>query len=95
MTFGFRGEALASISSVSEFTLSSNDGSRPAGSMVYTNGGEYFKQTDIAHERGTTVQVRKLFFNTPARLNYLKKPRTEYVKILDFVQKASLAYPSI
>lgn len=95
MTFGFRGEALASISSVSEFTLSSNDGTSTAGRGIYTDGWDTFTESDIPHERGTTIQVKNLFHNTPARLNYLKKPRTEYLKIVDIVQKFALAYPKI
>lgn len=95
MTFGFRGEALASISSVSDFTISSKTQQCDTGSSVNTAGGEEFSQKIVAHEIGTTVQVEKLFFNTPARLSYLKKPRTEYLKIQDLVHKIALAYPQV
>ena len=95
MTFGFRGEALASISSVSRFSMSSNIEWKTWGRNISTTGGENFIQKDIAHDKGTTIQVEDLFFNTPARLNYLKKPRTEYMKTYEFLQKIALAYPKI
>lgn len=95
MTFGFRGEALASISSVSEFRISSKIEGASAGASVFTAGGEEFQQSDIAHNIGTTIRVENLFFNTPARLGYLKKPRTEYLKIQEFIQRMALAYPGV
>jgi DNA mismatch repair protein MutL len=49
----------------------------------------------IASENGTKIIVKDLFFNTPARLNYLKKPRTEYSKIKEFVEQIALSYPQI
>lgn len=50
---------------------------------------------DVAHDVGTTIRVENLFFNTPARLAYLKKPRTEYLKIQELVQRLALAYPEV
>lgn len=95
MTFGFRWEALASISSVSEFRISSKTLQQAEGVQIKTQGGEDISQEIIAHDRGTTVQVSQLFFNTPARLAYLKTPRTEYLKIQEFVQKIALIYPHV
>ncbi len=95
MTFGFRWEALASISSVSEFSICSKTCTCPTGKSICTSWWEDFTESDIAHNVGTTVLVEKLFFNTPARLAYLKKPRTEYLKIQEFIQKMALAYPEI
>lgn len=95
MTFGFRGEALASISSVSEFTLSSKTAWNAGGRSVSTSGGDEVEARDVAHDVGTTIRVENLFFNTPARLAYLKKPRTEYLKIQELVQRLALAYPEV
>ena len=49
----------------------------------------------MAHNVGTSIRVEKLFFNTPARLGYLKKPRTEYLKVQEFIQRMALAYPDV
>jgi len=95
MTFGFRWEALASISSVSEFTIKSKTKNCIKAGQVFTAGGDEFKQSDIAHNVGTSILVERLFFNTPARLAYLKKPRTEYLKIQELIQKMALAYPEL
>jgi DNA mismatch repair protein MutL len=95
MTFGFRGEALASIASVSEFSISSKTADCKNAKQVISEGGENISEQIIAHEIGTSVKVSKLFFNTPARLAYLKKPRTEYLKIQEFIQKIALIYPNV
>ncbi len=95
MTFGFRGEALASISSVSKFTISSRTKEATSWRSLFTLWGEGFQEIEVAHNIGTTVRVEEIFFNTPARLNYLKKARTEYGKVYDFVQKMSLVYSDI
>jgi DNA mismatch repair protein MutL len=95
MTFGFRGEALASISSVSEFTLSSKTQDAKTWASIHTSGWDDFKQSDAAHNEWTTIRVENLFFNTPARLWYLKKPRTEYLKIQELIQRIALAYPDV
>ena len=93
MTFGFRWEALASISSVSRFTISSNTGASQGGKSLSYRDSNISKITEVAHERGTTIRVESLFYNTPARLNYLKTPRTEYLKIQECIQKMALLYP--
>jgi DNA mismatch repair protein MutL len=95
MTFGFRWEALASISSVSEFTIRSRTKNCQNAKEIFTAWWDDFEQSDVAHNIGTTILVEKLFFNTPARLSYLKKPRTEYLKVQEFIQKISLAYPDV
>ena len=89
MTFGFRWEALSSISSVSEFKIISN------WNFLESLGWETWKFWEIASENGTKIIVKNLFFNTPARLNYLKKPRTEYSKIKEFLQQIALSYPKV
>lgn len=95
MTFGFRGEALASISSVSKFTLSSK--THWALSWKSITQDEYGLSTvsDIAMNEWTTITVEELFYNTPARLNYLKTERTEYSKIRSFIESLVLAYEHI
>lgn len=93
MTFGFRGEALASISSVSEFTLISKTSDTISWKKLFTSGGEDIILEDVSANVGTNIRVENLFFNTPARMSYLKKDRTEYVKIFEFIQKVSLIYP--
>lgn len=95
MTFGFRGEAIASIASVSQFALSSKTYSEQSGKKIMVNNGQQLPVQDIAMNEGTVVSVENLFYNTPARLNYLKKPRTEYLKIQELIQRVALAYPEV
>jgi len=95
MTFGFRWEALASISSVSYFFISSKTAECQSAKRIISEWWDSIKEEIVAHEVGTSIKVSHLFYNTPARLVYLKKPRTEYLKIQDFIQKISLIYPNI
>ncbi|RAL57923.1 hypothetical protein BLD25_01040 [Candidatus Gracilibacteria bacterium GN02-872] len=95
MTFGFRGEAMASISSVSKIQIISKTKDSESGHLLNILGGEKEEIKDIGAEVGTKIIVQNLFFNTPARLNYLKKPKTEYGYILKYLQEVSLAYPEI
>jgi len=95
MTFGFRWEALASIASVSEFIISSKTDESISAKQIIASGWEIVSQSEIGQETGTHIAVKKLFFNTPARLSYLKKPRTEYLKIQEFIQQIALIYPEV
>lgn len=95
MTFGFRGEALASISSVSQFEIQSKISSESFWYSVKYNNGQHGQIEKIWCENGTKIIVENLFYNTPARLNYLKKARTEYNHILDFLQQMALSYPHV
>jgi|TARA_B110000116_G_scaffold272392_1_gene297144 DNA mismatch repair protein MutL len=91
-TLGFRGEALASISSVSRTTLTSNTNDSGHGWQAQTEGREM--DADIApapHPQGTTVEVRDLFFNTPARRKFLRTEKTEYNRIEDVVKRLALS----
>ena len=91
-TLGFRGEALASISSVSRTTLTSNTNDSGHGWQAQTEGREM--DADIApapHPHGTTVEVRDLFFNTPARRKFLRTEKTEYNRIEDVVKRLALS----
>lgn len=67
----------------------------PSGKKLFSQGGECQDISDVACDTGTKVRVENLFFNTPARLSYLKKPRTEYMRIQDFLGRMTLAYPDI
>ncbi|MGS2717446.1 DNA mismatch repair endonuclease MutL [Eionea flava] len=91
-TLGFRGEALASVSSVSRLTLSSNTSDSAQGWAARTEGQEMSTDvTPTAHQQGTTVEVRDLFFNTPARRKFLRTEKTEFNRIDDVVKRLALA----
>ena len=90
-TLGFRGEALASIASVSRLTLTSNNGTDNIGWSISPDN----EVAAEAHTRGTTVEVRDLFYNVPARRKFLRTERTEYLRIDEIVRKISICYPEI
>src|SRR4051794_35256544 len=94
-TLGFRGEALPSIASVSRFTITS----RPAGTesawSLEIDGGAKGEPKPAAHPSGTRVEVRDLFFATPARLKFLKEPRTESGHVADAMRRLAMAHPEI
>lgn len=94
MTFWFRWEALASISSVSKFYILTKNHFDDAYSLEYNNI-DWKKISKISKDIWTQIIVKDLFFNTPARLNYLKTDKTEYQKILDYMYNISLSYPEI
>ncbi|MCG8668230.1 MAG: DNA mismatch repair endonuclease MutL, partial [Pseudomonadales bacterium] len=92
-TLGFRGEALASISSVSRLALSSSADEGGAGWQVQTEGRDMdAKLAPVAHPRGTTVEVRDLFFNTPARRKFLRTEKTEFSHLEDVVKRLALSH---
>jgi len=91
-TLGFRGEALASISSVSRLVLSSKTEKATQGWQVETEGREMdAKLSPVAHNRGTTVDVRDLFFNTPARRKFLRTEKTEFGHLEEVVKRQALS----
>lgn len=93
MTLGFRGEALASISSVSRLGLSSSGDDSGAGWRVETEGRDMDTVISaVAHSRGTTVEVRDLFFNTPARRKFLRTEKTEYGHLEEVVKRLALSH---
>ena len=92
-TLGFRGEALPSIASVSEVTMNTSDGE--SSGEIYIKDGEIVDQKSSALRRGTSVLVENLFYNTPARLKYLKSLQTELAHITDIVNRESLGHPDI
>tara|TARA_B000000441_G_C21745963_1_gene357752 strand:+ start:474 stop:2258 length:1785 start_codon:yes stop_codon:yes gene_type:complete len=93
-TLGFRGEALASIASVSEMSIVSSNGNGEGAELPINNGspGEVQPAAEIG---GTEVTIRNLFYNTPARKKFLKTPRTELRKIVDVVRCYGLAFPEV
>ncbi|EHQ89934.1 DNA mismatch repair endonuclease MutL [Desulfosporosinus youngiae] len=94
-TLGFRGEALPSIASVSKLEISSRPADQPAGLSLTLNAGEQEEMKEIGCPAGTCVTVRDLFFNTPARLKFLKSTPTEFGLISDTVGRIALAHPDI
>lgn len=92
-SLGFRGEALPSIASVSKVELrtSTND----IGTYLYLEGGQLVKKERYPLEKGTTITVKNLFYNTPVRLKYLKSLSTELSLIIDYMNKMALSYPNI
>ncbi|WP_332648155.1 DNA mismatch repair endonuclease MutL [Lysinibacillus sp. 54212] len=93
-SLGFRGEALASIASVSKVTLRTSDGSQ-SGVELFLDGGHIKEQKPTAFRKGTDITVAQLFFNTPARLKYLKTIQTELGHSIDLINRLALGYPAI
>lgn len=94
-TLGFRGEALASISSVSEVTLSSKSKNQDIASKIMLSGGKVTFEGEDSRATGTVISVENLFFNTPARLKFLKKGASELNYVKDVVRMLILANPSV
>ena len=94
-SLGFRGEALASISSVSMVCLSTKTKDSETGFQINANGGEISKISEVARLDGTTLTVSNLFYNTPARAKFLKRPKMEESEITHFVEKILFAHPQI
>src|SRR6267154_1351942 len=94
-TLGFRGEALASIASVAKVELLSNIADAAAGTRVVIEGGRMRDVKDAAHPRGTTIGVRDLFFNTPARRKFLRSEATESYHLTNLATHYALAHPEI
>src|SRR5665648_262609 len=95
MTLGFRGEALASISAVSRVELITKKREEKTGSRLVISGGEVEENVPVGCPDGTTLVVSDLFYNTPARLKFMKSDSTESTLIIDFISKMALAYPEI
>jgi DNA mismatch repair protein MutL len=94
-TLGFRGEALASIASVAKVELVTNTKDAAAGTRVVIEGGRMRDVKDAAHPRGTTIVVRDLFFNTPARRKFLRSEATESYHLTNLATHYALAHPEI
>jgi DNA mismatch repair protein MutL len=92
-TLGFRGEALASIASVSKVDLRTSEGE--VGTHVHIEGGKLIENEECDARRGTIITIDDLFYNTPARLKYLKSDSTELANVTQYMEKLALANPSI
>ena len=95
LTLGFRGEALAAISSVSEVTIITRTADSEMGSMLTSEGGRVLDVSEVGAAEGTTVVVENLFFNVPARRKFLKKDSTEAMNVAALVEKVALSRPDI
>lgn len=95
MTLGFRGEALAAISSVSAVTIITKTAEATEGSMLVSEGGKILDISEVGCSTGTTVVVENLFFNVPARRKFLKKDSTEAMNCAALVEKVALSRPDI
>jgi DNA mismatch repair protein MutL len=96
-TMGFRGEALPSIASVSRFTLTTRerDSDSPEGSQIIVHGGKILDVKSAGHAPGTTVEVRQLFYNLPARRKFLRSEETERTHVQHYLTLAALAHPEV
>ena len=94
-TLGFRGEALPSIASVSRFTLLTRAREDEVGSLLTVEGGDLLDVSDAAVSAGTTIEVADLFFNTPARLKFLKSTAAEMSRTLEALGSLAIAYPAV
>ncbi len=94
-TLGFRGEALPSIGSVARLTLTSRTPDAESAWSLSVEGGVKGEPEPAAHPPGTRVEVRDLFYATPARLKFLKQPRTEHSHAVDVVQRLAMAHPDV
>ena len=94
-TLGFRGEALPSIASVSEMTLETSTADETQGSYLFLKGGKIEEHRPASLRTGTKITVENLFFNTPARLKYVKSLQTELSNIGDIVNRMALSHPNI
>ncbi len=96
-TMGFRGEALPSIASVSRFTLTTRerDSASPEATQIIINGGKILEVKAAGSAPGTSIEVRQLFFNLPARRKFLRSEETESAHIQHYLTLAALAYPEV
>ena len=95
LTLGFRGEALPSIASVARVEFKTRTADEPVGTLLRLEGGQISAQEKVALNPGTTVTVKNLFYNTPARRNFLRADSTEFNHILKVMRRFFLAYPEV
>lgn len=95
LTLGFRGEALSSIASVSQIEMITKTKDSETGSRIEIHGGEVINEQEVGAANGTSFIMRNLFYNTPARRKFLKKPASESGHISDIINKIALGNPDI
>ena len=91
-TMGFRGEALASIASISNFTIISKTDNQEIGVKITTDGGDIVSAEEVSSNTGTTIIVENIFFNTPVRYKFLKNDSTEFRYIKEWLQKFAVSH---
>lgn len=94
-TMGFRGEALASISAVSRFAISSSDNDSGLGNILRSKGGSLSKVEPVQHLKGTTIEVADLFFNVPARKKFMKSERAEKSAMNKIMEQLAISFPAV
>ena len=94
-TMGFRGEALASIGAVSRLTLATSADADGLGNEITCDGGVHGRVNPVAHGQGTTIDVRDLFYNVPARKKFMKSQRSEQMASVRVMEQLAAAYPAI
>jgi DNA mismatch repair protein MutL len=94
-TFGFRGEALASIAAVAQVEMKTRQSENELGTLIQVEGSEVKKQEPISASTGTSISVKNLFFNVPARRNFLKSNPVEMKHLVEEFQRVALSYPEI
>ena len=94
-TLGFRGEALAAIASVSKIDLLTRTQDAPFGTSLHLEAGKIVQRTEAGCPEGTTIIVRDLFYNTPARMKFMKRDSTEGAAVFSAVQKQAVAHPEL
>lgn len=92
-TLGFRGEAIPSIAAVAKVKMQTSDGKE--GTIIETSPDEEMKISEASLRKGTTFEIKELFFNTPARLKYLKSDRTEIASSIEMIERLAIGFPSI
>jgi DNA mismatch repair protein MutL len=95
VTYGFRGEALAAVASVAQFEMRTRPAKDELGTLIEIEGGVLRKCESVACDEGTSIAVRNLFFNVPARRKFMKSEATEFKHVIDAVTKAALAHIEI
>ena len=95
VSLGFRGEALPSIAAIADVTLNTTTELATQGLMYHIKGGKQVSATPANGRRDTVISVRDLFYNTPARLKYLKRPQTELSRVVDIMNRLALSYTNI
>jgi DNA mismatch repair protein MutL len=94
-TMGFRGEAIPSIASISKFMILTSPGKDDQGTMVIVDGGKLLNCSSAVRSKGTTLEVKNLFFNVPARKKFQRSPNFDITEILKVVSAQALAHPEI
>ncbi len=94
-TLGFRGEALASIAAIAQVELKTRRNDDTVGTLITIEGSEVLERSKTSHQQGTSISVKNIFYNTPARRQFLKSNNTEFKHIYDTIQRLALSRPDI